>query len=132
MLLSNFPAKPTILGPWHVARRHGIPLCGFQHSVSFEICDTAQEETFMTKDVTCSDRAYAYNERAAAVANAMADRQGVSLPVGMPGDLRGMKAARGPFRKRLAPIAFVSTAVYSGYWGRVLVRHPYRRRHAGV
>ena len=119
VLLSNHPAKSAILGAWHVARRHGIPLFGFQHGVSVEMCDT-QDAAFMSKEVVCSDRAYSFNERAAAVANSIADRQGVSVPVGMPGDLRRMKAARIPFRKRLAPIVFVSTAVYCGYWGRTL------------
>ena len=117
VLLSNFPAKPTVVGAWHVARRQGLPLFGFQHSVSFEICDT-QTATFATKDVVCSDRTYAYNERAATLANAMPQRQGASVPVGMPGDLRGMKAKL-PFRRRLATIAFISTTVYSGFWGRV-------------
>ncbi len=73
----------------------------------------------MTKEVMNCDRAYSYNERAAAIANAIPDRRAVSVPVGMPGDLRRMNGARHPFRKRLATIAFVSTAVYSGYWGRL-------------
>jgi hypothetical protein len=119
VMLSNFPAKPSVLGPWHVARRHGIPLFGFQHGVSSEICDM-QDATVATKEVMCSDRAYSFNERAAAVANAIADRKGISIPVGMPGDMRRMKMTRGPFGKRLAAIAFVSTAVYSGYWNRLL------------
>jgi hypothetical protein len=115
VMLSNFPASPSIVGPWHVARRHGIPLFGFQHGVSSEMCEM-QDATIATKEVMCSDRSYTFNERASAVANAIADRQGVSIPVGMPGDMRRMKFAPG---KRLATIAFVSTAVYSGYWDRL-------------
>lgn len=117
VLLSNFPAKSTVLGAWHVARHQGLPLFGFQHSISFEICDT-QTETFATKDIVCSDRVYAYNEKAAALANTIPQRHGVSVPVGMPGDLRGMKTLS-LFRRRLATVAFISTTVYTGYWGRL-------------
>ncbi len=118
ILLANFPAKPAIAGAWQVARRQGIPLFAFQHGVSSEICET-QDATIATKEVMCSDRAYTFNERATAVANAISARRGVSIPVGMPGDMRRMGAGRHPWAKRLASIAFVSTAVYSGYWGRL-------------
>jgi hypothetical protein len=118
VLLANFPAKPAILGAWHVARRHGVPLVGFQHGVSSEICAT-QDATIMTKEVMCSERCYTFNERASVVANEIVGRHGLSVPVGMPGDMRRLGAASRQFRERLAPIAFVSTAVYSGYWGRL-------------
>ena len=118
VLLANFPAKSAIAGAWQVARRQAMPLFGFQHGVSSEICDT-QDATIATKEVMCCDRTYAFNERAAAVANAIGERHGVSIPVGMPGDMRRIRTARLPFAKRIASIAFVSTAVYSGYWGRL-------------
>jgi hypothetical protein len=116
--LANFPSRSSTLGVWHAASQRNIPMFGFQHSVSCEICE-GHEATFSTYEVFSSDRAYTYNDSAAETYNNIPDRHATAIAVGMPGDFRQLKRRRTSLRRRRVSIAFVSTAVYSGYWGRL-------------
>jgi hypothetical protein len=117
VVLTNSPWKPFCLGVRNACRPHGIPVFGFQHGATTEICGD-HESTFSIYHTRTSDRAYMFNERSAATENAIPDRVGDARAVGMPADFRRVsrKSSRG---RSIPPITFASTALYAAYSGKI-------------
>ena len=116
-VLSNFPARPSLMAMRQLCQERGIPFVGFQHGVSAEICED-HDSTYSTYESWFCDVALVFNERSVAIGNGLPGRQAETVAVGMPSDFTRTAGAY-PFRKEAYPVLFVSTAAYSGYSGKI-------------
>jgi hypothetical protein len=115
VLFINAPSTLSGIALTSVCRGKNIPIVGFQHGVTKEICAT-HDEMMIGYESNYSDMVVSYNEYATIASNESDFAFGSSVTVGMSKRHQRMKSSS-IFMSHEYPIVYVSTNLYKGNIG---------------
>ncbi len=114
ILLTNAPISTKRLALTSVCRQKGIPTISAQHGVTFEICKTHGELSFL-HDINSTDLFLAYNSFSEKSANDSFFARGKSFVSGISGRHFRLKTSKNIITD--LPIVYISTNLYKGNIG---------------